>query len=60
VELDGSQHGERAAYDEQRTATLAKLGVTVVRFWNVELKEPEFVWRRLQSTIAELRTQRAR
>ena len=34
VELDGSQHIERAEYDEQRTLYLHSLGLRVIRFWN--------------------------
>ena len=34
VELDGSQHIERAEYDEQRTLYLQSLGLRVIRFWN--------------------------
>ena len=34
IELDGGQHGERMAEDEQRTAELARHGYRVLRFWN--------------------------
>jgi very-short-patch-repair endonuclease len=34
VELDGSQHQERADYDAARTATLERLGWRVLRFDN--------------------------
>ncbi len=34
VELDGSRHAEKTAYDEKRTATLQALGFRVLRFWN--------------------------
>jgi len=34
VELDGSQHAERAAQDEARTRWLESQGFRVVRFWN--------------------------
>jgi very-short-patch-repair endonuclease len=37
VELDGSQHQERAAYDAERTATLEALGWRVLRFDNGEV-----------------------
>lgn len=36
VELDGSQHMERAAHDEQRDAWLRSQGFRVLRFWNNE------------------------
>lgn len=41
VELDGGQHAEpeKLAYDARRTAALAKSGVKVLRFWNVEVVE---------------------
>jgi very-short-patch-repair endonuclease len=55
IELDGGQHDERSEQDAQRTAALAKLGVTMVRFWNSDLKEPEAVWQRLQEVIGKLR-----
>ena len=55
IELDGGQHAERAAEDEARTAALEKLGVTVMRFWNVELTDsPDMVWRRLQEIVETL------
>jgi len=34
VEVDGSQHAENVAYDEERTRSLARLGFRVLRFWN--------------------------
>ncbi len=34
VELDGGQHGERAASDAKRTAGLEIYGYLVLRFWN--------------------------
>jgi adenine-specific DNA-methyltransferase len=34
VELDGGQHSEQIAYDERRTAHLARCGFRVLRFWN--------------------------
>ncbi len=34
VELDGGQHAEQIASDEERTAYLAKCGFRVLRFWN--------------------------
>ena len=36
VELDGSQHQDRAAYDADRTAWLASRGYVVLRLWNNE------------------------
>ena len=34
IELDGGQHQEQLAYDEQRTASLLAHGWRVLRFWN--------------------------
>lgn len=34
IELDGSQHLEQVAYDEERTKYLESLGYKVIRFWN--------------------------
>ena len=37
IELDGSQHAERAAQDEERTKWLKEHGFQVLRFWNHEV-----------------------
>ena len=34
IELDGSQHLEPEAYDNERTKTLELQGYKVIRFWN--------------------------
>jgi len=34
VELDGSQHANRVAYDERRDSFLRSAGFRVLRFWN--------------------------
>jgi methionine--tRNA ligase beta chain len=34
IELDGGQHQENRAKDEQRTRLLSQLGIKVLRFWN--------------------------
>ena len=34
IELDGGQHQDTHAYDEQRTAKLMQRGFQVLRFWN--------------------------
>jgi very-short-patch-repair endonuclease len=39
VELDGSQHQDRAEYDAARTSTLQALGWRVLRFHNGEVIE---------------------
>ena len=44
VELDGSQHAERAAYNERRDFFLRSAGFRVLRFWNGDvLSRPERV-----------------
>ena len=44
IEIDGSQHLDRAAQDEERTAFLESLGWRVIRFWNSEVSDnPEGV-----------------
>lgn len=55
VELDGSQHLENIAYDEERTYELEQLGYRLLRFWNHivltdwEMVE-EVIWQALQSS----------
>ena len=39
IELDGSQHAERHAYDEKRDAFLEEKGYRTLRFWNNEVFE---------------------
>ncbi|MFA5016425.1 MAG: endonuclease domain-containing protein [Methylobacter sp.] len=39
IELDGSQHFEQAAYDEERSFYLTQRGFKVIRFWNNEIIE---------------------
>lgn len=34
IELDGSQHLEQVAYDDERTKYFESLGYRVIRFWN--------------------------
>ncbi|MDF1684385.1 MAG: endonuclease domain-containing protein [Legionellaceae bacterium] len=34
IELDGYQHLEQVAYDQQRSSYLEHLGFRVIRFWN--------------------------
>ena len=36
IELDGGQHQERLAYDQERTRYLESCGYRVLRFWNDE------------------------
>ncbi len=37
IELDGGQHQQQLAYDQQRTDYLTALGFTILRFWNNEV-----------------------
>jgi len=37
IELDGSQHLEQEAYDEERTHYLESQGYRVIRFWNKDV-----------------------
>ena len=39
IELDGSQHAEQVAYDQQRDAWLHSQGYTVLRFWNNDVMQ---------------------
>ena len=38
VELDGSQHLDQEAYDQERTHYLESLGYRVLRFWNNDVE----------------------
>ena len=45
IELDGSQHAMRQAYDNVRTQKLQNDGFKVLRFWNNEILDNiEGVW----------------
>ncbi len=53
IELDGGQHAEAVAYDNERTRTLEKSGFVVLRFWNNEVFENmdgvlDVIWRTLR------------
>ena len=37
VEVDGGQHQEQDAFDNQRTAQLNSAGIKVIRFWDHEV-----------------------
>jgi very-short-patch-repair endonuclease len=37
VEVDGSQHGERSAADEERTKGIEAYGYRVLRYWNSDV-----------------------
>lgn len=37
IELDGSQHTEHEFYDKRRDDQLKKLGITILRFWDIDV-----------------------
>jgi len=54
IELDGSQHANDVARDNERTAWLASQGFRVMRFWDNEvLLETDGVLERVQAALAE-------
>ena len=54
IELDGSQHLEQAAYDQERAAKLEAEGVKTLRFWNNEvLQETESVLEAIYQALEE-------
>ncbi|MEQ1592359.1 MAG: DUF559 domain-containing protein, partial [Thiobacillaceae bacterium] len=62
IELDGGQHAEprQQAHDEQRSAYLAKEGITVLRFWNNDvLQNTEGMLQTIYDWLAALGDQRA-
>jgi very-short-patch-repair endonuclease len=50
IELDGGQHAEQVAYDQQRDAWLVNQGYTVLRFWNND------VMQQLDGVLEEIRS----
>ncbi|MFZ3152268.1 endonuclease domain-containing protein [Pseudomonas sp.] len=56
IELDGGQHTEQVAYDQQRDLWLQEQGLTVLRFWNHEaLQQTEAVLERVRLWIDQER-----
>jgi very-short-patch-repair endonuclease len=54
VELDGGQHVEAAAYDENRTRFMQAQGYRVLRFWNNEvLTQTDAVRERILQALQE-------
>ena len=54
IELDGNFHTDDVAkeYDKSRTALLAELGITVLRFWNEEVvSDPAKVLTRIREFL---------
>jgi very-short-patch-repair endonuclease len=39
IELDGGQHAEQIAYDQERDEWLRSQGYTVLRFWNNDVMQ---------------------
>ena len=37
IEADGGQHADQREYDDRRSAVLASMGYSVMRFWNNEI-----------------------
>lgn len=65
IEIDGGQHSEQQAYDQQRTALIESQGLTVTRFWNHEVMNEtpavlEKIWQTLQALTPALSRQRER
>ena len=65
IEIDGGQHNEQQAYDQQRSALIESLGLTVIRFWNHEVMNEtpavlEKIWRTLQALTPTLSRERER
>lgn len=59
VELDGSQHGKRAPYDERRTRDLEACGFIVLRFWTIDvLKNLDAVLDTITETVKPDRSSR--
>ena len=53
IELDGGQHAEQVAYDQQRDAWLRSQGYTILRFWNNEvMQQLEDVLEQIRNTIS--------
>jgi very-short-patch-repair endonuclease len=58
IELDGRFHNtdEGAARDEARSQELSTRGVTVIRFWNDDVREqPDGCWAKIVETVENLR-----
>ncbi len=59
IELDGDQHAQNEAYDEERTRVLEKHGYRVVRFWNGELYEDlDSIFEELTHMVGDARAER--
>ncbi len=59
IELDGSQHFDQAAYDNERTDFLEQRGFKVLRFWNNDVfKNTEGVLESIRLIILSLRNEK--
>lgn len=55
IEIDGGQHSEQQAYDQQRSLYLQQLGYKVLRFWNNQaLQETEAVLEAIRLVVIDL------
>ncbi len=53
IELDGGQHSEQVAYDQQRDAWLRGQGYTILRFWNNDvMQQLEAVLEQIRCTLS--------
>lgn len=52
IEVDGGQHNQDQAYDQERSQYLATQGLRVLRFWNDEvLRDTEAVLEQIRAVI---------
>jgi very-short-patch-repair endonuclease len=59
IELDGSQHFDQIAYDNERTDFLKQRGFKVLRFWNNDVfKNTEGVLESIRLIILSLRNEK--
>ena len=55
IELDGGQHAEQLAHDEQRAQDMKALGFRTLRFWDNEvLKETDAVMEKIRQVAETL------
>jgi very-short-patch-repair endonuclease len=53
IEVDGGQHDERHAYDDERDEWLSSQGFTVLRFWNNDvLSNTDAALQRIQTSLS--------
>ncbi len=57
IELDGSQHANgQAQYDLYRTRWLEARGYKVLRFWNTDLRDSDYIMGVICHAVRELKT----